>query len=135
MASAKQIAANRANSKRSTGPNTDGGRLKSSRNAFRHGLSAPLQMDEAAVLKIGSMVRSLIKESDVGEQVAAATQLAETQLELLRIRAVRNELIKSLNAEPCSLDQLKRMLTLDRYERCALSKRREARQKLQTRAH
>ncbi len=107
MASAKQIAANRANSKHSTGPNTDSGRRKSSRNAFQHGLSAPLQMDEVAILKIGYMVRSLTKESDAGEQVAAATQVAQSQLELLRIRGVRNELIKSLNAEPCSLEQLK----------------------------
>ena len=42
MASEKQIAANRANAKRSTGPKTAAGKLRSSRNAFRHGLSGPL---------------------------------------------------------------------------------------------
>jgi hypothetical protein len=45
MASAKQIAANRANAMRRCGPKTAAGRLKSSRNAFRHGLSGPLRSD------------------------------------------------------------------------------------------
>ena len=47
MASEKQIAANRANAKRSTGPKTAAGKLRSSRNAFRHGLSGPLPSDPA----------------------------------------------------------------------------------------
>ena len=40
MATHKQIAANRANAKRSTGPKTKKGKLRSSMNAWRHGLSA-----------------------------------------------------------------------------------------------
>src|SRR3984893_13113796 len=44
MASEKQIAANRANAQKSTGPRTAAGRLKSSRNALRHGLSVPLSL-------------------------------------------------------------------------------------------
>jgi len=47
MATEKQIAANRANAKRSTGPKTAAGKLKSSRNAYRHGLSGPLLSDPA----------------------------------------------------------------------------------------
>jgi hypothetical protein len=49
MASEKQIAASRANAKRSTGPKTAAGRLKSSRNAYRHGLLCP-----ARWLRIGT---------------------------------------------------------------------------------
>jgi len=40
MATAKQIAANRRNALRSTGPRTAAGRFASSRNALRHGLTA-----------------------------------------------------------------------------------------------
>ena len=40
MASDAQKAANRANAQRSTGPKTQNGKKKSSRNALRHGLSA-----------------------------------------------------------------------------------------------
>ena len=42
MATEKQIAANRANARRSTGPKTVAGKMASSRNAFRHGLSLAL---------------------------------------------------------------------------------------------
>ena len=40
MASDKQIAANRRNAQKSTGPNTLAGKLKCRSNAFRHGLTA-----------------------------------------------------------------------------------------------
>jgi hypothetical protein len=40
MSSEKQIAANRANAKRSTGPNTNGGKARSRINAWKHGLRA-----------------------------------------------------------------------------------------------
>ena len=40
MATAAQIAANRRNALRSTGPRTAGGKVASSRNALRHGLTA-----------------------------------------------------------------------------------------------
>src|SRR5262249_23428960 len=40
MSSEKQIAANRANARRSTGPNTSGGKARSRMNSWRHGLGA-----------------------------------------------------------------------------------------------
>ena len=40
MASEAQIAANRANAQRSTGPRTEEGKEKSARNALNHGLCA-----------------------------------------------------------------------------------------------
>ena len=40
MASEKQIAANRKNATKSTGPKTEDGKLQSSQNAVRHGLTA-----------------------------------------------------------------------------------------------
>src|SRR4051795_8300584 len=40
MTSYKQIEANRRNARRSTGPTTEQGKLRSRRNAVRHGLSA-----------------------------------------------------------------------------------------------
>ena len=38
MASDKQLAANRANAKLSTGPTTEAGKKRSRRNALKHGL-------------------------------------------------------------------------------------------------
>jgi hypothetical protein len=40
MSSEKQIAANRANARRSTGPNTSSGKARSRTNAWKHGLRA-----------------------------------------------------------------------------------------------
>jgi len=42
MATEKQIAANRANARLSTGPRTIAGKQRASRNAYRHGLCTPL---------------------------------------------------------------------------------------------
>jgi hypothetical protein len=40
MATEKQIAANKRNAQKSTGPTTEVGRANSSRNALKHGLTA-----------------------------------------------------------------------------------------------
>ena len=40
MATIKKILANRANAKKSTGPKTNLGKIKSSQNAIKHGLNA-----------------------------------------------------------------------------------------------
>ncbi len=45
MASDRQIAANRLNAKKSTGPRTENGKQRSRRNAIRHGLSAETIVD------------------------------------------------------------------------------------------
>ena len=52
MTSDKQIAANRENAKRSTGPRSAGGKRKSRRNAFRHGLTAETVI---GVLTLGTL--------------------------------------------------------------------------------
>ena len=45
MTTEKQIAANRENAKKSTGPRTSNGKRKSRRNALRHGLTAETVID------------------------------------------------------------------------------------------
>ena len=50
MSMAAQIAANRANAQRSSGPRTDAGKAKTRQNALRHGLCAgiPMMTDESS---------------------------------------------------------------------------------------
>ena len=45
MATEKQIAANRQNAEKSTGPRTEYGKRRSRRNAMRHGLAAETVID------------------------------------------------------------------------------------------
>jgi hypothetical protein len=130
MATDKQIAANRANAQKSTGPKTAAGRLKSSRNAYRHGLSLPLHLDIAASAKADAIARALADDQAGKEKLAAAAEVARAQLELLRIRAARAELMAQVDLASGDFDQLKRLAALDRYERLAATKRRRASHKL-----
>jgi hypothetical protein len=52
-------------------------------------------------------------------------KLADAQLELLRVRDIRRKIIASLDFEGCTPQDLKRLISLDRYERIALTKRRK----------
>ena len=135
MASEKQIAANRANALRSTGPRTAAGRATSSQNALRHGLSLPMTPDSELV---ESLARTLAGET-AGEdqpevaredQLEAARALAAAQLELKRIREAK------VAVTPTGLDQmldpqvLARLCAIGRYERLALSLRKAAKRRL-----
>jgi hypothetical protein len=82
MATEKQIAANRANAKRSSGPKTVSGKLVSSRNAYRHGLSCPLPPDPATSEKVDAITLAVIGEGTSEEQVTSASEFAQAQLEL-----------------------------------------------------
>ena len=130
MATEKQIAANRENAKRSTGPKTMAGRLISSRNAVRHGLSCPL--DFAMSEKADAIARLLAGVGANDEQLTSTMEVAHAQVELLRIRRVRAELMAAIDVACCDLRQLRRLVALDRYERYAHTKRRQAARKTST---
>jgi hypothetical protein len=49
MASERKIAANRRNAQKSTGPRSDAGKKRSSRNAYRPGLAAGVGRFEGAL--------------------------------------------------------------------------------------
>jgi hypothetical protein len=124
MASAKQIAANRANAQKSTGARTAAGRATSSRNAYRHGLSVPIEPDPQAMQ---ALVQAIAGQTAGEAELRAARALAEAQLELKRIRTTR------VAAMPTELDQMLNPRALavlgafDRYERQAASRRNAAR--------
>jgi len=71
--------------------------LKSSRNAFRHGLSLPLRLDSKTSAKAEAIARMLAPDQVDEEHVAAATEVAQAQLELLRIRGVRAKLMSAVD--------------------------------------
>jgi hypothetical protein len=125
MATERQIAANRANARRSTGPKTLAGKMSSSRNAYRHGLSCPLPLDPE---KVDAIALALAGDSVDEERLAEASEVARAQLELMSIRSVRAEMIASAKNDLLANDTLKlrRLAALDRYERYARTKRRRA---------
>jgi hypothetical protein len=84
MATEKQIAANRRNALKSTGPKTLAGQMKASRNAFSHGLSLPLRLDMETSAKADAIAHALARHQADEQHLLAATELAQAQIELLR---------------------------------------------------
>jgi len=126
MATDKQIAANRANALRSTGPKTAAGRAKSSRNALRHGLSLPTEMDADELAKFHALEAALAGDRADEDRQRTVAEMARAQFELLRVRKIRAAMLAAADLEGGDPKALQRLLALDRYERYAHTKRRRA---------
>jgi hypothetical protein len=126
MATEKQIAANRVNAKLSTGPKTMAGQLKSSRNALRHGLSCPLPFDPVTLAEADALAHVLAGKEAGEDELASAAEFAWAQMELLRIRSTRTELLAKIDLDFNNTQKLHRLAALDRYERYCHTKRKRA---------
>jgi hypothetical protein len=76
MASEKQIAANRRNARKSSGPRSVAGKARASRNAIRHGLAGNFWKDPSAAYAIETMTK-LLRQSGQPEQAARLAAAAE----------------------------------------------------------
>jgi hypothetical protein len=126
LASEKQIAANRANAKKSTGPKTAAGKLKSSQNAYFHGLTSPLQLDHASLAKVEVLVRTVTDEDESEAKLKSAAEFAKAQVQLERIRTTREKLMATFDPKQPDVRTLQRLAALDRLERYAITERRRA---------
>jgi hypothetical protein len=127
VASEKQIAANRRNARSSKGPQTVAGKLRSSQNALRHGLSRPLS-DCAVENFADSLVEELTSRLASEEEISAAKEIAWAELEPRRIREVRSELnVAFVKGGQSKL--LKRLAALQ-HDRFALTRLKRALPKL-----
>ena len=123
MATERQITANRANTKRSTGPKTAAGKMKSCGNSYRHGLSCSLPLSSAEAMTANVIAQTLTSE---GVKLSYAEEFAQAQSELVRIRRVRGEILAAANFSFSDTQELRRLVALDRYERRARTRRRRA---------
>lgn len=131
MASEKQIAANRTNATRSTGPKTAVGKSRSRRNAFRHGLSLGMARDEISLSKVNALARALVHDENDSQQLFLATSVADAQINLLYIERARTDIMVALEDRDSDSGKLRRLAALDRYERYARTKRRRASEQLE----
>src|ERR1700730_7594223 len=106
MATERQIAANRANARHSTGPKTKRGGRASSNNALKHGLSRPLLIDECFSTVVDDLTRTLVDDGANDERQVAARRVAQAEIELSRIRMVRASLMASFDFERCDCSEL-----------------------------
>lgn len=95
--SKRQIAANRRNAGKSTGPRSGAGKKRASKNAYSHGLT--LMLSSAAFAKqVEELARKIAGRTTDPIILEHARAAAEAELELGRIRRVRLALIERTSA-------------------------------------
>jgi hypothetical protein len=124
MTTACKIKTNRANAQASTGPRTGRGKARSALNARRHGLSLSIVCIPALSQQAELLARELTGGAADRGLLEIARCVAEAQLDVVRIRQARHDLlVNNIRDDACELHQL---IALDRYERRALSRRKFA---------
>ncbi len=131
MASDRQIAANRSNATKSTGPRSKSARQALRLHALRHGLAVDLRADPAFHGDIEELAKLLSLSIGSQSVTESARDAAVAELELLRIRKLRASLFETIyfadQPNPDRLAELNGKLgKLERYERRAYSRRKSA---------
>ncbi|MET4040531.1 hypothetical protein ABIC03_002222 [Bradyrhizobium sp. RT6a] len=98
MATDRQIAANRRNARKSTGPRSAGAKKRTSRNAFRHGFATSYAADPAEAAMIDQLTQKIAGDGKEPLALAFARDAAVAQFELARIRRRKAELITRVMA-------------------------------------
>jgi hypothetical protein len=144
MSTSRQIEANRNNARSSTGPRTQRGRARASRNASRHGLSVSVDSDPRLSQQVEELARHIVGETASPGVLEKARRFAEAQIDLDRIRRARYHvcflaLAEGTGSEPgvprvelIVCERVRELKSLDRYERRALSRRRSAKRAFDT---
>jgi hypothetical protein len=100
MASERQIAANRRNAASGSGPRSAGGKKRSSRNAYRHGLASSIPRANCA-RTLDQLARKILRDTGCAERAIAlshAYTAAEASFDLARVRQIKVALIESVAA-------------------------------------
>jgi hypothetical protein len=131
MTSPRRTAANKLNASLSTGPRTLGGKLRSSHNSYRHGLSTSIANDPNVASNIDRLAGVLAAHSNGYWRIENAQVIAESYFDLVRIRSARDEVVWRIGGLEGGGDrELNRAVNaiekIARYERRVRSKLRRA---------
>jgi hypothetical protein len=94
MASERQIAANRRNARKSTGSRSGAGKNRSSRNAYRHGLTLSIASTAAFAKQLDKLVREIAGDTKDAIMLERARAVAQAELDLARVRRAKVALIE-----------------------------------------
>lgn len=136
MTSEQKIAANRNNALQSSGPQTLEGKMRSSRNSYRHGLAAKTSATADERRRSDALSRQLAGGSNdywVGE---AARRAADNFLYLERVKAKKAEVIEDLLRITSTVDfhrGTRELAKFETYERKARSRWKRSQRDLEAR--
>jgi hypothetical protein len=121
MASERQIAANRRNARKSTGPRSGAGKKRASRNAYRHGLTLSTASSAAFAKELDKLARKIAGETEDAIMLERARALAQAELDLARVRRAKLALIERASAfgelDPPRLTVTQMIRILNAFER------------------
>jgi hypothetical protein len=100
VTSDRKIKTNRANARASTGPRTRHGRARSAKNAFRHGLSLPVQSDQAFYEEVQALAREIAGPHAGPRSRILALPVAEAEVDVRRVRHLRHLLLSEKLSDP-----------------------------------
>jgi hypothetical protein len=126
MTSTRKNKANRANARASTGPRTEQGKARSALNACRRGLSLSVTSNPVLAEQVETLAREFAGKSSDPEIAELAHDVAEAQIDLVRIREARYDLLARDLGDANYEEAAKQLIRMDRYERRALSRRKFA---------
>ena len=92
MTSQRRVEANRRDAKASTGPKSAAGKKRASGNSYRHGLTLSAATNPKLGEEIERLARMILAAGGAPDEVSAQA-IAETQLELARVREARRLLL------------------------------------------
>jgi hypothetical protein len=99
MTSASDTKPNRANARTCTGPKTAYGKTRAAQNARRHGLSLSVLSDSTLSTQVESIAQKIVGGAD-SEVYEFACRVAEAQVDLIRIRQARHDLLARNISDP-----------------------------------
>jgi hypothetical protein len=141
---ARKVRANRQNARASTGPKSATGKARSSANARRHRLAVPIWSDPVLTANVVALAKHIAGVHASPQVMAHAQQVADAQIEVVRVRRWRLDLMRQHLSDLAGSDgpDLKckkasivanlapQLQSIDRYERRAVSRRNHAIQSL-----
>jgi len=129
-----------------SGPRSAAGKARARRNAFRHGLATPASLDHVAMDRIDDLAFALTRDFPSKLELELATVAAEAQAEIERVWQTKVTLVNRAYAHPrdegdrllsageraalAFAGKTKILMTCERYERRAISRRNRALQAL-----